>query len=76
MSTLLHALHERQPLPSWVDAIAASLHPAGKHLDAAELSIRCCRRAYIDDKHHQAAVFVRSAIEDLRAALLALEARQ
>jgi hypothetical protein len=34
------------------------------------------RRAYADDNCLQAAAFCRSAIEDLRAALVALEARQ
>ena len=75
MSTLLHALHERQPLPAWATALAAA-HPAARHLDGAELSLRCVRRAYADDNCLQAAAFCRSAIEDLRAALVALEARQ
>jgi hypothetical protein len=51
-------------------------HPAADHLTGAELSLRCIRRAYADGDCRQAATFCRSAIEDLRAALASLEARQ
>jgi hypothetical protein len=71
----MECLRLHQPLPTeWADD--ARLHPAARHLDGAELSMRCVRRAYADDNCLQAAAFCRSAIEDLRAALVALEARQ
>ena len=76
MSILMEAMRLKQPLPAWWPVGAAVPHQAARHLDGAELSLRCVRRAYAADDCSQAATFCRSAIEDLRAALVALEARQ
>jgi hypothetical protein len=68
VSTLLECLRLHQPLPVAKQDMATP-HPAANHLDAAELSLRCVRRAYADDNLPQARAFVRSAIEDLQSAL-------